>query len=37
LRKPLHLPITDASVYSQLRVQVERLQQAFPDLYPASS
>ena len=36
LRKPLHLPITDASVYSQLRMQVERLQQAFSDLYPAS-
>ena len=33
MRKPLNLPITDASLYSQLRVQVERLQQAFPDLY----
>lgn len=37
LRKPLHLPITDASVYSQLRVLVGRLQQSFSDLYPASS
>ncbi len=34
LHKPLHLPMTDASLYSQLRVQMERLKKAFPDLYP---
>ena len=35
LYKPLHIPMTDAALYSQLRVQLERLKLAFPDLYPA--
>ena len=33
LHKPLHLPLKDASLYSQLRVQVQLLKLAFPDLY----
>jgi len=35
LYKPLHIPMTDAALYSQLRVQLERLKLAFSDLYPA--
>ncbi|MDX8387832.1 MAG: protein kinase [Ghiorsea sp.] len=33
LQKPLYIPMTDASLYSQLRMKLERLKLAFPDLY----
>lgn len=33
LYKPLHLPMTDASLYSSMRVKLKHLQRLFPDLY----
>jgi len=33
LYKPLKLPVTDASLYSNMRVQLKHLQRLFPDLY----
>ncbi|MDX8382591.1 MAG: HDOD domain-containing protein, partial [Ghiorsea sp.] len=34
LYKPLQLPMTDASLFSHLRVEIHRLKHAFPDLFP---
>ena len=34
LNNPLHLPLKDEKLYNQLHLQLERLQQSFPDLYP---
>jgi len=34
LYKPLQLPMTDVSLFSHLRVEVERLKLSFPDLFP---
>ena len=33
LHKPLYIPMTDASLYSQLRMKLDKLKLAFPDLY----
>ncbi len=33
LHKPLKLPVTDASLYSNMRVQLKHLQRLFPELY----
>ena len=34
LHNPLHLPMKDASLYSNMRVKLKHLQRLFPDLYP---
>ncbi|OIP99402.1 MAG: hypothetical protein AUK35_07640 [Zetaproteobacteria bacterium CG2_30_46_52] len=37
LYKPLHIPISDAAVYSNMRVHLKRTQALFPDLYPEAA